>query len=65
MQTERLVDALIADTVISWKLEQSIWLALLVGNIIAGIMFFGDIGFRPDIMFAVGTTRFLVTVSLP
>lgn len=67
MQTERLIDVLTADTVIPWKLEKSIRLALVVGNIIAGIMFFGGIGFRPDIVFAMGTTRFLVkfAVTLP
>ena len=67
MQTETLVDVLAADTVIPWKLEQSIRLALIAGNIIAGIMFFGGIGFRPDIVFAMGTSRFLVkfAVTLP
>jgi hypothetical protein len=67
METETLVEALAADTVVPWKLEQSIRLALIAGNIIAAITFFGGIGFRPDIVFAMGTTRFLVkfAVTLP
>jgi len=67
MQTETLVDVLVADTVIPWKLEQSIRLALIAGNILAGITFFAGIGFRPDIVFAMGTSRFLVkfAVTLP
>ena len=67
METEALLDALAADTLVPRKLERSIRLALIVGNIIAGIMFFGGIGFRPDIVFAMGTTRFLVkfAVTLP
>jgi hypothetical protein len=67
MRTETLVDVLAADTVIPWKLEQSIRLALIAGNIIAGITFFASIGFRPDIVFAMGTSRFLVkfAVTLP
>ena len=67
METETLVEALAADTVVPLKLEQSIRLALIAGNIIAGITFFAGIGFRPDIVFAMGTTRFLVkfAVTLP
>jgi hypothetical protein len=67
METEALLDALAADTLVPWKLERSIQLALIVGNIIAGMMFLGGIGFRPDIVFAMGTTRFLVkfAVTLP
>jgi len=67
METETLLDALAADTLVPWKLERSIRLALTVGNIIAGTMFFGCIGFRPDIVFAMGTTGFLVkfAVTLP
>ncbi len=67
METETLVEALATDKIVPWTLERSIRLALIAGNIIAGIMFFGGIGFRPDIVFAMGTTRFLVkfTVTLP
>jgi hypothetical protein len=67
METETLVEALATDTVVPWKLEQSIRIALIAGNVIAGIMFFGGVGFRPDIVFAMGTTRFLVkfAVTLP
>src|SRR5277367_516674 len=67
MQTETLIDALAAHRVVPWKLEQSIRFALIAGNIIAGITFFAGIGFRPDIVFAMGTTRFLVkfAVTLP
>jgi len=67
METETLVEALATDTVVPWTLERSIRLALIAGNIIAGIMFFGGIGFRPDIVFAMGTTGFLVkfAVTLP
>jgi hypothetical protein len=67
METEALLDALAADTLVPWKLERSIQLALIVGNIIAGITFFAGIGFRPDIVFAMGTSRFIVkfAVTLP
>ena len=67
METQTLVEALATDTVVPWTLERSIRLALVAGNIIAGIMFFGGVGFRPDIVFAMGTTRFLVkfAVTLP
>ena len=60
METETLVEALATDTVIPWTLERS-------GIIIAGVIFFGGVGFRPDIVFAMGTTRFLVkfAVTLP
>src|SRR6267378_6469787 len=67
METETLVEALATDKIVPWTLERSIRLALIAGNIIAGIMFFGGVGFRPDIVFAMGTTRFLVkfAVTLP
>jgi hypothetical protein len=67
METETLVEALATDTVIPWTLERSIRLALIAGIIIAGVIFFGGVGFRPDIVFAMGTTRFLVkfAVTLP
>src|SRR5260221_12315866 len=64
METETLVEALATDTVVPWKLEQSIRFALIAGNVIAGITFFGGGGFRPDIVFAMGTTRFLVKFAL-
>jgi hypothetical protein len=67
METRTLIEALATDTVVPWTLKRSIRLALIAGNIIAGIVFFGGIGFRPDIVFAMGTTRFLVkfAVTLP
>lgn len=67
METETLLKALAADTLIPWKPEKSIRLALIAGNIIAGIAFFAGIGFRPDILFAMETSRFLVkfAVTLP
>ncbi|MCC8955385.1 DUF1109 family protein [Bradyrhizobium sp. Pear77] len=67
METETLLEALAADTLNSWKPEKSIRLALIAGNVIAGIAFFVGIGFRPDILFAMGTSRFLVkfAVTLP
>jgi hypothetical protein len=64
METETLVEALATDTVVPWKLEQSIRIALIAGNVIAGITFFGGVGFRPDIVFAMGTTRFLVKIAV-
>ena len=67
METRTLIEALATDTVVPWTLKRSIRLALIAGNIIAGIVFFGGIGFRPDIVFAMGTARFLVkfAVTLP
>src|SRR5260370_20042719 len=67
METETLVEALATDTVVPWKREQSIRIALIAGNVIAGITFFGGGGFPPDIVFPMGTTRFFVkfAVTLP
>jgi hypothetical protein len=67
MDTETLVNVLAMDTVKPWRLDQSVWIALVAGNIIAGMMFFAAIGFRPDIMYAIGTVRFLIkfAVTLP
>src|SRR5271168_3880681 len=67
MDTETLVNVLAMDTVKRWRLDQSVRLALVAGNIIAGMMFFAAIGFRPDIMYAMGTIRFLIkfAVTLP
>jgi hypothetical protein len=67
MKTEMLIESLVQDIPVERKLERSVALAMTAGNIIAGIVFFGGIGFRSDILHAVETTRFLLKfgVTLP
>jgi hypothetical protein len=67
VKTEMLIESLVQDVPVGRKLERSVGLAMTAGNIIAGIMFFGAIGFRYDIMYAMETTRFLLkfAVTLP
>jgi hypothetical protein len=64
MNTETWINVLATDTVASWKPDRSVGLALVAGALIAGIIFFADIGFRADIMSAIETVRFLVKFAV-
>src|SRR5260370_2485129 len=61
------IEYLVQDVPVGWKLERYVTLAMTVGNIVAGIMFFVGIGFRSDIAYALETARFLLkfAVTLP
>jgi hypothetical protein len=67
MKTEMLIEFLVRDVQVGRKLERSVALAMTVGSIFAGIMFFSGIGFRSDIISAVETVPFLLkfAVTLP
>ena len=68
MRTDRIIDLLVQDSYRLWSFRQILALAVAGGVIIAAIVFFAGIGFRPDISEAVKTTRFLhkfvVTIAL-
>lgn len=68
MKTDDLIDLLAQDSAPPWRLRSLLAMGLAAGIIIAAILFFVGIGFRPDISEAVKSTRFLfkfvVTVSL-
>jgi hypothetical protein len=69
VRTDELINALAEDQVATaWTLERSVGLAIVVGSVLAGAVFFLAIGFRPDIAQALATLRFpfkfVVTLSL-
>jgi hypothetical protein len=68
VKTDNLIDLLAQDSAPPWRLRSLLAMALAGGLIIAAILFFVGIGFRPDISEAVTSNRFLfkfvVTVSL-
>ena len=67
MKTDNLIELLVKDLV-PWRFRSILAWAVAGGIIIAAILFFAAIGFRPDISEAVNSSRFLfkfvVTVSL-
>jgi hypothetical protein len=67
MKTENLIELLVNDAA-SWRFRSVLAGAVASGIIIAAILFFAGIGFRPDIAEAVTNNRFLfkfvVTISL-
>jgi hypothetical protein len=68
VKTEDLIKALAQDSSVRWRLGKAFAAALAVGAVIAAILFFSGIGFRPDIETALQTGRFLfkfvVTLTL-
>lgn len=64
MKTSSLIDALSQDATLRSTLSRSLKSALVVGNVIAGLVFFSLIGFRHDIMAATETTRFLLKFAV-
>lgn len=67
MKTDDLIGVLAQDAPLRWTLERSVKLALIVGAVIAGAIFFVEIGFRHDIDDAMETPRFLLkfAVTIP
>jgi hypothetical protein len=67
VKTDNLVELLVKDLV-PWRFRSILAWAVAGGIIVAAILFFAAIGFRPDISEAVNSSRFLfkfvVTVSL-
>jgi hypothetical protein len=67
LKTDNLIELLVKDLV-PWRFRSILAWAVAGGIIIAAILFFAAIGFRPDISEAVNSNRFLfkfvVTVSL-
>ncbi|QPC87316.1 DUF1109 family protein [Mesorhizobium sp. NBSH29] len=69
MKTDDLIKALAADTMQGKPQLRTVWWVALVGaSLVAGAVFFGTLGFRPDIAHASQTSRFLfkfvVTLAL-
>lgn len=64
MKTSHLIDALANDATQRWTLTRALKIALIAGNIAAAVIFFLWIGFRPDIMAAAETTRFLLKFAI-
>jgi hypothetical protein len=68
VKTDELVDLLAKDSPPPWPFRSILAGAFGSGIVIAAIVFFAGIGFRPDILEALGSSRFpfkfVVTVSL-
>ena len=67
MQTQQLIRALSADSVVGWTFDRRMGVAVTLANLVAAAIFFAAIGFRHDISTAVTTTRFLLkfVITLP
>lgn len=59
MTTEELIRGLAADRMIEPRVGRSLTIALLLGTALVALIFFTAIGFREDIVWALGTVRFL------
>jgi hypothetical protein len=59
MTTDELIIALAADRVVGPRVGRSLQVALLLGTAFVALLFFSAIGFREDIVRALGTVRFL------
>lgn len=68
MKTDDLIDLLAQDSSPPWRFRSVLALALALGIVIAAVLFFTAIGFRPDISEALRSDRFLfkfvVTIAL-
>lgn len=69
MKTDQLIAALAADAkTAEMPIGRSLWLAFAGGLVVAALIFFADIGFRPDLMSAFSSPRFVfkcvLTVTL-
>ena len=64
MKTSHLIDALASDAPLRGGLVRALKTALFAGNVMAGLIFFIWIGFRPDIMVAAETMRFLLKFAI-
>lgn len=59
MTTEELIRGLTSDRMIGPRVGISLLTALLLGTSLVALIFFSAIGFRQDIVWALGTVRFL------
>jgi hypothetical protein len=59
MTTDELTRTLAADRIVEPRVEWSLLVALLLGSALVASVFFSAIGFRQDIVWALGTVRFL------
>ena len=68
MKTDDLIELLVKDLAPSWRFRSIVAWAVAGGILIAAVLFFAGVGFRPDISEAVESNRFLfkfcVTVLL-
>ena len=64
MKTDDLINALAQDAAVRWRFGHVLSLALVGGAVIAATAFFLSMGFRPDILFAVATVRFVCKIGL-
>lgn len=65
MKTDKLIDALVADSMPSGKaLRWALVAALLAGGLVSLVLFFATLGVRADIEPALGTWRFELKVGL-
>ena len=65
MKTDQLIAALAADAkTTEMPIGRSLWLAFAGGLVVAALIFFVDVGFRPDLMGAFSSTRFLFKFAL-
>jgi hypothetical protein len=64
MKTSHLIDVLANDAPLRWNLTRALKTAFIVGNVTSALIFFILIGFRPDIMAAAETTRFLLKFAI-
>jgi hypothetical protein len=68
VKTDELIDLLAKDSPPPWPFRSTLAFAVGSGIVIAAIVFFAGIGFRPDILEALRSSRFLfkfvVTISL-
>ncbi len=64
MKTSHLIDALANDAPLRWNLTRALKIAFIAGNVTSALIFFISIGFRPDIMAAAETTRFLLKFAI-
>lgn len=65
MKTDQLIAALAADAkTTEMPIGRSLWLAFAGGLVVAALIFFVDVGFRPDLMGAFSSPRFVLKVVL-
>jgi hypothetical protein len=64
VKTDELISALTNDAAVRWPFGQALAIAALTGTAAVALVFFSLIGFRPDIVTAVETLRFLFKLSV-
>ena len=64
MKTDMLIGALAQDSLTGWDFGRTVRLAIALGILVAGIIFFAGVGFRPDLANATETIRFLFKFAI-